>query len=326
MNTQHPSISRRRFLAAAGAFSLTIPLRMSAQPQPGGPLRFGVITDVHQDVMHDGVERITAFVDAMRAEKVDFIAQLGDFCVPHERNRKFLEAWNRFEGPKYHVIGNHDTDGGFKSEQTVAYWGMPARHYGFDAGGVRFVVLDGNDPGGKGRGYKRFVAQPQLDWLAGELKATDRPVVVMIHQPLESVGGVENQEAVRAVLEASRAGGKPGVVACLTGHLHQDYVRTINGIAHAQFNSASYVWLSGKCEREVYPPELHKAHPYLRCVAPYRDPLWAVVTIDLAAATMTIQGRASEWVGPDPWARGADEKDYPRDIQRPAISNWAGKV
>lgn len=114
----------------------------------GSVLRFGIITDLHQDIMHDAVERVTAFVDAMIAAKADFIVQLGDFCIPLERNRAFLAAWNRFPGPRRHVLGNHDMDGGMKREEAVAFLGMPSRYYAFDAGGVRFVVLDGNDPGG----------------------------------------------------------------------------------------------------------------------------------------------------------------------------------
>ncbi|NIP96728.1 MAG: alkaline phosphatase, partial [Akkermansiaceae bacterium] len=48
-------------------------------------------------------------------------------------------------GPRYHVIGNHDTDGGYQREQTVAWWKMTARYYSFDHAGTHFVVLDGND-------------------------------------------------------------------------------------------------------------------------------------------------------------------------------------
>ncbi len=58
--------------------------------------------------------------------------------------------------------------------------------------------------------------------------------------------------------------------------------------------------------------------------APYRDPLGAVVTINHEAATLALNRRASAWVGPDPWARGALEKDYPHAIRRPAISDWSG--
>ena len=308
---------RRRFLShtitLAGLPALT---RAAA----GGGVRFGVITDLHQDVMHDAVSRVTAFVDAMTAAKADFIVQLGDFCVPAEKNRAFLAAWNRFAGPRWHVLGNHDMDGGRKREEAVAFLGMPARHYTFDAGGVRFVVLDGNDRGGKARGYARYVADDQLRWLDETLAAAELPVIVFIHQPLDNDEGVENHAAVRALLEKPRA-GRPGVAAVLSGHLHQDYLRTLGGIAHLQINSASYVWVGDKCRRTVYDEALHKAHPHLASVVPYRDPLWALVTVDPAAGTLTLSGRSTEWIGPDPWQRGTPEKVHPRETCRPAITD-----
>jgi len=89
---------------------------------------------------------------------------------------------------------------------------MPGRHYGFDRGGVRFLVLDGNDPGGTQGGYNRFIADDQKAWL------------------------------------------------------------------------------------------------------------------DIDAGTLSIKGRATEWVGPDPWARGAPEDRYPRDKNRPTISDWTGPI
>lgn len=291
-----------------------------ARAAAGGGVRFGVITDVHQDIMHDAVERVTAFVEAMVAAKVDFIVQLGDFCIPAEKNREFLAAWNRFPGPRWHVLGNHDMDGGKKREEAVAFLGMPSRYYHFDAGGVRFVVLDGNDRGGRAKGYARFIAEDQLRWLDETLAAAGLPVILLIHQPLDNDGGVENHAAVRTILEKSRA-GQPGVVAVLSGHLHQDYLRTLNGIAHLQINSASYVWLCEKGRQQVYDEAIHKSHPHLQSVAPYRDPLWAVVTVDAAAKTLTLTGRSTAWVGPDPWQRGAEEKSHPKAVCRPAITD-----
>ena len=121
-------------------------------------LRFGLIADVHQDIMHDACQRISAFVDAMSEWKAEFICQLGDFCRPDDRNREFLERWNAFDGPRIHVLGNHDMDGGYTRAQTVAFYGMPDKHYSIDTKGVHVVVLDGNEPGGKSGGYERFIS------------------------------------------------------------------------------------------------------------------------------------------------------------------------
>lgn len=328
----HPTpqklLDRRRFLARScgAAAALAIPLPALARSSGKGLIRIGLISDVHQDVIHDGMKRLGAFLDAMRAAKPDFIVQLGDFCKPAPANKPFLDLWNGYDGTRYHVIGNHDMDGGFKREQTTAWYGMPGRFYGFDHGGVRFIVLDGNDPGGVTSGYDRFIGDEQKVWLEAELEAATAPVVVMIHQPLDHDIGVVNGKDIRAVLEKDRGPGHAGVAAVFSGHCHQDYVNLIGGVSHIQINSASYVWLPADSRRKMYDEELHKQHPYLDHVVPYRDPLWAVATLDLGAGTLTLQGRTSEWVGPDPWQRGAPEKDYRRAATRPAISNWSGAL
>ena len=46
-----------------------------------------------------------------------------------------------------------------------------------------------------------------------------------------------------------------------------------------------------------------------------------LATLDFAGKELRIEGRASEWVGPDPWTRGAPETNYPRTHVRPAITN-----
>ena len=285
-----------RMLAFAGATVIRLPVRAAA----GTPVtRFGVITDVHQDVMPDGVERVRAFVAAMTEARADFVLQLGDFCQPKPANLDFLAAWNTFAGPRYHVLGNHDMDGGFTREQTVAYYGMPARHYTFDGGSFLGVVLDGNEPGGKLKGYKRYVAAEQRAWLERTLADAGKPVVVFIHQPLDDAQGVENAPDVRGLLQAAEQRRAGSVLAVFSGHLHQDYLRELDGLPYAQINSASYYWVdaAGK-STAYYPPEVHQRHSSLQYVAAYRDPLWALVEVDRAAGEIRVHGRRTEWVGP----------------------------
>ncbi|KKL27564.1 hypothetical protein LCGC14_2383900, partial [marine sediment metagenome] len=132
---KHDNItSRRSFLKTVSFCSgvCLFPPCAFGSRKPPAVLRFGLIADVHQDVMHDSRQRIEAFVGAMNKAKADFICQLGDFCWPHERNQEFLECWRQFDGPRYHVLGNHDMDGGYTRERAVAFLGMPGKHYSFD--------------------------------------------------------------------------------------------------------------------------------------------------------------------------------------------------
>ena len=330
---QRLTLSRREMMIAScfGAAGTILSHRTFARVQPtparSGTVRFGVIADVHQDVMHDGPTRLAAFENAMSESKPDFVIQLGDFCVPHSRNDAFMETWRHFDGPRHHVIGNHETDGGYSREQVVEYFGMPGRYYSFDQSGVHFVVLDGNDRGGASGGYPRFIAEDQLRWLRDDLASTDRPTIVLIHQPLDSVDGVDNRSQVRAVLEQSNeTPGHAQVIAVLAGHSHVDYCRAINGIYYLMINSASYQWVGGDLRHASYSPEVHAKAKWIDHTCPYRDPLWALVTVDLRGRSIEVEGRATEWVGPSPVDCGADFQEgywgWDPQFSRPRISDW----
>lgn len=325
-----PPLKRRGFiqrLALAPAAVAGLARGLPAD-QPSRRVRFGLISDIHPDVLPDGLERVRAFVAAMEEARVDFILQLGDFVWPAPANRHFLEAWNEFAGLRFHVLGNHDMDEGYTREQTVAFCGMPAMHYAFAAGPVRGLVLDGNEPGGRAAGYRRFIGSEQLAWLEQELSQADQPAMLFIHQPFDDdhADCLENSAVVRAVLERAEKSRPGSVIAVFSGHLHLDYERVVRGIRYLQINSASYWWLNNpSARRETYPPEVHQAYRYASHVAAYRDPLWALVTLDLERGELTIEGRRTEWVGPDPWARG-EVTDRPREYLHPWISDRRLKV
>ena len=108
-------------------------------------IRIGICTDVHLNLMHDSELRLSTFVDAMNKAKPDFIIELGDFMTPDKKYAHFIDTWNLFQGDKYHVIGNHETDGGFSKSQVLESRGMSHPYYSFDKNGFHFIVLDGND-------------------------------------------------------------------------------------------------------------------------------------------------------------------------------------
>ena len=45
------------------------------------------------------------------------------------------------------------------------------------------------------------------------------------------------------------------------------------------------------------------------------------MTLDFARAELRVEGRASAWIGPEPWARGAAAANHPPAVVRPAISD-----
>lgn len=149
--------------------------------------------------MHDADERLETFIDGMNREKVDFVIQLGDFCRPYPKNETFLDIWNRFDGPGHHVLGNHDMDGGFIREETLAFWGTKGKYRSFDLGGYHLVVLDGNDK--KEDPWVRYTA-PYRDPLFALVTLDPRGAI--------EIAGVGSQFVPPAPTELSHSGQAHG--------------------------------------------------------------------------------------------------------------------
>lgn len=320
--------TRRHFLQTALALSATYTLPLSAQGTARKKVRIGIITDIHKDVMPDADERLRTFIDVMNRQKVDAIIEMGDFCQPKPANRAFADIFNTFPGPKYHLLGNHDMDGGFKREQVVAFHQMPGRFYSFDLGGYHFILLDGNDrPEGWKGGYPHYLAPDQVAWLKEDLAKTRLNTFILSHQSLERPTCIDNQEAVRAVLEAGKMpDGKRKVAACLNGHWHIDHERVINGIPYLHVNSASYYWLGSEYKHERLSPELAKEFPYVSSTAPYRKSVFTLLEIDPEAGTFVMRGMKSEWMGPSPQELGYKSDEVENDWLKPAITEVKAKI
>jgi 3',5'-cyclic-AMP phosphodiesterase len=301
--------SRRQFLCRSVALTATaaFPLDLFAEERSApAKVRIALIADVHQDVMHDAPQRLQTFLSRANQWQADAVLELGDFCTPKSANRAFADLFQSFPGKKFHVLGNHDTDGGFKREQVTAFHRMPGRYYSFDLGGIHGVVLDANDvPPVHGGGYPSFINDEQVEWLRHDLSGTELPVFVFSHQSLERPTCIRSQDKVRAVLEeAKRKDGTRKVAACLNGHWHIDHWRGINEIPYLHINSASYYWVGAEFRRERYEAAIHQAHPSLSSTAPYRDPLFTLLEVDFSRRAFSLTAAHSAWVGPSPQEMG----------------------
>jgi predicted phosphodiesterase len=219
------------------------------------PVRFGIVTDCHYaDADPVGTrfyrqsrDKLAECVTQMNAEKVDFLVELGDF---KDQGRPPVEAdtlayldeieaiFQRFDGPTYHVLGNHDMDSISKSQflAHVTNSGVdPARsYYSFDTHGLHCIVLDANyRSDGADYDHGNFdwtdanIPADELDWLRKDLAAASGPAVVFVHQLLDGIDSVsvKNAGQVREILEAS---GR--VQAVFQGHHHEGRYSQINGI------------------------------------------------------------------------------------------------
>jgi alkaline phosphatase len=250
---------KRRQLLLVAASLLVAALAVPAAQAP--PLvRFGVVTDIHYaDIDPAGARtyresdaKLAECVQVMNANGVAFLLELGDFKdqdkTPDEARtlgylQKIESVFAGFKGPRYHVIGNHDTDSLSKAQFLAAAPNTgivpDATRYTFASGGVRFIVLDASHKS-DGSDYDRGnfewsdsnVDAPQLEWLAKTLAASVEPAIVLVHQQLDGSGAyyVKNAAQVRDVLERS---GR--VIAVLQGHRHEGGFSTINGIPYFTF-------------------------------------------------------------------------------------------
>ncbi len=251
-------ITRRVFLKSSIASLAALPLScdqlggLSSGPRA---TRFGIVTDCHYAdadaagtrYYRESLDKLAECVELMNAEKVDFLIELGDFKdqgrPPVERETlSYLEAaekvFRQFNGPKYHVLGNHDMDSISKEQflSRVENTGIDAgrSYYSFDINRLHCVVLDANyrtDGADYDHGDFNWtdanVPAAELTWLTRDLIAANGPVIVFTHQLLDGTGSVyvKNADEVRQILEGS---GK--VIAVFQGHHHTGSYNHIAGI------------------------------------------------------------------------------------------------
>lgn len=295
------TVNRREFISGmlATGIVLQIPDTVMAMfPEKAKAIKAGLITDLHQDVIHNGAERLQIFLSHMKKVNPDFIMQMGDFAYPNDKNKALIDEFNNAHPVALHVIGNHDTDSGHTKEQCLRYWKMPARYYTKEINGVCFIILDGNDKGSpthKG-GYPSYINDEQKIWLQQQLKQINKPIVIVCHQPLAGALAVDNAAEIQDIL--STASDK--ILLAINGHTHIDCQLLIKGINYVHINSASYFWVGSKYKHDSYAEEIHTSHPWISSTCPYQDALFTTLTIDPSLGTIHIDGRKSNWVGQSP--------------------------
>ena len=224
-------------------------LRDSGDLNPAkSKLRFGLITDLHyadktpagSRHYRETLTKLSEAADRFRQDKVDFVAELGDFIdaadsVQTEKSylRRINKDFAALPGKKHYVLGNHCVDTLTKRE-FLDEVGQQKSFYSFDAGGYHFVVLDAcfrSD--GTPYGRKNFkwtdpnIPAGEIDWIRSDLKETGSKTILFVHQRLDVSDhyGIKNAKDVRKVLEES---GR--VVAVFQGHAHKNDHKQIAGI------------------------------------------------------------------------------------------------
>lgn len=297
--------NRRGILGAAAAgLVLGLPTGARGAGALSKPVRIGFIADLHHDLMPDAPQRMESFVAEMAKFRPDAIVQMGDFAHPKEENRPVIDRFKRANATALHVLGNHDTDAKHTVEQCLEVWGMPAPYYVREVEGLTLVVLNCNERGSPKykAGYPLFVGKEQAEWLEKTLSAGDGPVLILSHQPLAGPGQIDNATEIQEILTRHR----DRILLALCGHTHIDYLFRVGGIPYWHINSAAYYYVGGKFAHPSYAPEIHERYRVLASTCPYREALFASLTVDPTTHSITIAGRATEWVGPSPAAVKAE--------------------
>ena len=258
-DTANWMVTRRTFLKGSGlviaGLSAGIPFARAISMDGTAKLTFGIVTDTHyadtdpkgSRKYRESLVKMTEFVNLMNDKKVDFIIELGDLKdqgkpVTEESILKYLDAiekvYGQFNGPRYHVLGNHDVDGISKEQflARVENTGIAkgSTHYSFDLKGIHFVVLDANySADGSDYDHGEFdwtdtnVPRKQLNWLKKDLASSTKPVITFVHQQLDVTGstGVKNGPQVRQVLQDSKR-----ALAVFQGHHHDGHYSFIEGL------------------------------------------------------------------------------------------------
>ena len=302
------TLSRRDFLNSTGVVATSIvlpPEAMAALAKIKKPIKLGIIADLHQDLIHDGLARMKAFLDAMNREKPDALIQLGDFAYPTKKNDVVTKVFEKAHPKTLHVLGNHEIDGGHSFDAVAKLWGMKGRYYTENVNGLDLVVLDGNEkPKNHKSGYPAHIGSQQLEWLAKQLKILKGPILVISHQPLAGPYSIDNAGEVQSLLNSV----SDKVLLAVNGHTHIDHVARVGNISYLHVNSASYKWVGGSYRNKSYPAEVHSKFRWVEYTCPYQDSLFTTLTIDPVNGRIDVKGCDSQWVGKSPSQLGVPAK------------------
>lgn len=214
----------------------------------------------HHEVFSDSLEKFRRAVAFFKQKKPDFSIELGDFkdCTKdgtREQTIALLDEvetiFRDYDGPRYHVAGNHDFDKislkDFLAHTTNAGAAAGKTFYSFVSGEVKYIVLDGCYNTMDGQHYDNgnlrwdvsMVPHQEVQWLQDELNTATGPVIVFIHQLLNSwdsshgnlVGKIPDGYFIRNAAEIISTLEKSGrVLAVFSGHYHSGWYSQRNGI------------------------------------------------------------------------------------------------
>jgi 3',5'-cyclic AMP phosphodiesterase CpdA len=210
-------------------------------------VRIAQLTDLHLSVAERGrvfgsdvwgnLARVLGHVQALG---IDHLVLTGDIANSggrsvYERLRPLLLPF----GDRVLMLpGNHDRRAALRAV-FAALWPAAASRLGFEAelGGCTLLGLDSVHEG-RTRGE---LGQQQLQWLAGRLAASTRPVVLFLHHTPVRVGcWFLDKDLLRDRVELAALLRPKPPLAIFTGHVHQAHELEFAGVPVFTTPSVAY--------------------------------------------------------------------------------------
>ena len=224
-------------------------------------LKAAIVTDIHlgpnrrAKLGKRAPALLEKFIKSANKGAANIIVDLGDriSCKNPEKDAERAKAvkdiFNKAAAPVSFVMGNHDVHN-LSRVENEKITGSPATSWSKDEGGYHLIFFN---PGADAGPYLS-VGESDLDWLKTDLAATDKPTIVFSHVPLDNSSEQKDKiypenralhgrfgysimgTKVRDIMEKS---GK--VILCMSGHLHDDSYREINGIHYITQQSLTHL-------------------------------------------------------------------------------------
>jgi 3',5'-cyclic-AMP phosphodiesterase len=268
-------LNRRSFLELTGAAGVSLALGSNINAGAANDFKFLFLTDTHLQPELNAAEGCSQCFKKARTINADLAIQGGDHVfdalgVTRQRANSVFDLYAATEqvlGMKlHHTIGNHDCFGVYPSSGAGPADPLYGKkmfedrfgktYYSFDHKGVHFIVLDSigfTDD----RAYEGRIDQPQLDWLASDLRAlaAGAPIIVSVHiplvtafnsyVPLPAIAPKHNSLAVANAYQAIALFEGRNVLGVLQGHTHINETVTWKGVPYITSGAVCGNWWHG---------------------------------------------------------------------------------
>ena len=217
-------------------------------------LTIGLVTDIHyadakariNRYYRESLTKLEEAARVLREKKVALAVNLGDLIDAGEKadTATEIEFLKRIDSvfaniapERHYILGNHCV-ATLKKSEFLATVGKKRSYYSLQRSGVHLIFLDAcfrSDGVAYGEGPFEWtdteIPMAQRQWLKATLKKASGPVVVFVHQRLDTPPGshytIKSAPEVRQILEQSKK-----VSAVFMGHSHGNDQALINGIPY----------------------------------------------------------------------------------------------